>query len=310
MPAKVIGSYCSFEMHLCFLLTVLLAGAATAAGGATNTVKATEEIAYKATVAKGSISGKIPKGSVLEVVSEEGENLTVRFRQFTTTVPKQSTDYSVPRGDLHTGNEEGSSRSNYFPAMVFDDYNVSAKPTQAPQWVFTKDELSNAYYSARNSIKSVLKAPSTAEFSSPALDPEGTGAQADTAGRIVCKGTVDAQNSFGVPLRQKWVVWVQPKGSDQWGVVYAVLDGKVLLDDREQYKPDRTACAEQFIGMSRDAMLRLMGEPVEVAEESDPKNGTSKRYYFSKEKDKETFFTLLDSDGKISSGMYQGTWFY
>jgi hypothetical protein len=297
-------------MHLYFLLTVLLAGAATAVGGATNTVKATEEIAYKATVAKGSISGKIPKGSVLDVVSEEGENLTVRFRQFTTTVPKQSTDYFVPRGDLHTGNEEGSSRSNYYPAVVFDEFTVSVKPFQAPQWVFTKDELNNAYYSARNSIKSVLKAPSTAEFSSPLLDPEGTGAKADTAGRIVCKGTVDAQNSFGVPLRQKWVVWVQPKGSDQWGVVYAVLNEKVLLDDREQYKPDRTACAEQFIGMSRDAMLRLIGEPVEVAEESDLEIKSSKRYYFSKEKDKETFFTVLDFDGKISSGMYQGIWFY
>lgn len=306
----MIGSYCSFEMLLYFLFTVLLAGAATAAGGSTNTVRATEEITYKAAVAKGSVSGKIPKGTALEVVSEEGESLTVRFRQFTTTVPKQSTDYFVSRGDLPTGNEEGSSRPNYYPAIVFDEFSVSVKPFQAPQWVFTKDELNNAYYSAINSIKNVLKAPSTAKFSNPVLDPEGTGAKADAAGRIVCKGTVDAQNSFGVPLRQKWVVWVQPKGSDQWGVVYAVLDGNVLLDDREQYKPDRTASAEQFLGMSRDAMLRLMGEPVEVAEESDPKNGSSKRYYFSKEKDKETFFTVLDSDGKISSGMFQGTWFY
>ena len=296
-------------MHLCFLLTVLLAGAATAAGGATNTVKATEAIAYKATVAKGSISGKIPKGTALEVVSEEGENLTVRFRQFTTTVPKQSTDYFVPRGDLHTGNEEVSSRSNYYPAIVFDEHNASVKPSQVPQWVFTKDELNNAYYSARNSIKSVLKAPSTAEFSSPALDPEGTGAQADTAGRIVCKGTVDAQNSFGVPLRQRWVVWVQPEGSDQWRVVYAVLDGNVLRDDRQQHKTEQTMTAEQFLGMSRDAMLRLMGEPIEVTEGSHPEDGSYKIYSFSKEKDKETFFTVWDSDGKISSGMYQGTWF-
>ena len=302
----MIGSYCSVEVHVYFLLTVLLAGAATAVGGATNTVKATEEISYKATVAKGSISGKIPKGSVLDVVSEEGENLTVRFRQFTTTVPKQSTDYFVPRGDLRAS-----------VAMLHksaDDYlgptNVSVKPTQAPQRVFTKDELNNAYYSARNSIKNVLKAPSTAKFSNPVLDPEGTGAKPDTAGRIVCKGTVDAQNSFGVPLRQRWVVWVQPEGSDQWRVVYAVLDGNVLRDDRQQHKTEQTMTAEQFLGMSRDAMLRLMGEPIEVTEGSHPEDGSYKIYSFSKEKDKETFFTVWDSDGKISSGMYQGTWFY
>lgn len=286
------------------LILVLLASVALAVDAARK-VKATEEIAYKAKVDKGSVGGRIPKGTELEVVGEEGENLRVRFGQLTTTVPKESTDFFVPDGDLQTSVAALQKSSEGYSGPS----NASLKPDQAPQRTFTKDELSNAYYSARNSIREALKAPSTAKFSNPQLDPEGTGATPDDAGRIICKGYVEAQNSFGVPLRQRWVVWVQPEGSDQWRIVYAVLDGNILRDDREQHKTGQTLSAEQFLGMNREEMLRLLGQPIDVKEGGNSDDGGFKIYSFSNEKGKETFFTIWDSDGKITSGMYQGTSF-
>jgi hypothetical protein len=277
-------------MHVIALLLAFLVSSAYSAEK-TSTVKSTAEIPYKATVDKGSVSGKIPRGTDLEVISEEGENLLVRFRQLTTTVPKQSTDFVAA-----TENAE-QNEATVMPSLP-----------QAPQRTFTKEELNNAYYSARNSIKTVLKAPSTAKFSNPQLDP-GTGATPDDAGRIVCKGFVEAQNSFGVPLRQGWVVWVQPEGNDQWRIVYAVLDGNVLRDDRKSHKTEQSLSAEQFLGMAREEMLRVLGKPIDVKEGGNSDDGAFKIYSFSNQKGKETFFTVWDSDGKITSGMYQGTWF-
>lgn len=274
-------------MHFVALLLVFLMSSAYSAEK-TTAVKSIVEIAYKATVDKGSVRGKIPKGTELEVICEEGENLRVRFRQLETMVPKQSTDFAVA-----TQNAAQS--------------EATAMP-QAQQRTFTNDEIDSAYYSAKNSIKSVLKAPSTAKFSNRHIDP-GTGATPDDAGRIVCKGFVEAQNSFGVPLRQSWVVWLQPEGSDQWRIVYAVLDGNVLRDDRKSHKTEQTLSAEQFLGMTREEMLRVLGKPISVKEGNNLDDGTFKIYSFSNEKGKETFFTIWDSDGKITSGMYQGTWF-
>lgn len=291
------------RIHI-FLLLTLLATVAYAAEPARK-VKATEEIAYKAKVDKGSVGGRIPKGTELEVIGEEGENLSVRFGRLTITVPKKSTDYFVPVGDLHASVAALDKSTEGYLGPT----NASLKPDQAPHRVFTKEELNNAYYSARNSIREVLKAPSTAKFSNPQLDPAGTGATPDDAGRIICKGYVEAQNSFGVPLRQKWVAWVQPEGSKQWRIVYAVLDGNILRDDRNQHKTDQTLSAEQFLGMSREEMLRTLGQPIDVKEGNNSDDGGFKIYSFSNEKGKETFFTIWDSDGKITSGMYRGTSF-
>jgi hypothetical protein len=181
---------------------------------------------------------------------------------------------------------------------------VAEGPTKK---VYSKDELSNAYYSARNALKQVLTAPSTAKFSNPVTDPN-TGATQDDAGRIICRGTVESQNAFGVPLKQSWVVWLIGEG-DKWLTVYAVLDGQVLLDNRDKQKTQQTRTAESFLGMSREQMLKEVGQPVAVTDGGHPDDGTFKLYNYGGEKGAETFFTIWDSDGKISSGMYQGTSF-
>ena len=68
--------------------------------------------------------------------------------------------------------------------------------------------------------------------------------------------------------------------------------------------------AEEFIGMTCQRMLSLMGQPLEVTTGSHPSDGSFKLYNYSKEKGKETYFTIWDSDGIIDNGMYKGTYFY
>jgi hypothetical protein len=258
------------------------------------TVRAMEEISFKATLEKGSVSGKIPKETHLEVLGVEGDNLKVRFRQLTTTVPKAATDF-------------GTSPTSAGPTKFAGIKTKQALPDVAKR-TFTKEELDSAYYSARNGIRGVLKAPSTAKFSNLQLDPD-TGATPDDAGRIICKGYVEGQNSFGVPLRQRWVVWVQPEGKDQWRAVYAVLDGNILRDDRTDHKTEQVMSAEKFLGMRESEVLRLMGDPIDVHQGNNSADGAFKVYSFSKQKGKETFFTIWASDGVISGGMYQGVSF-
>jgi hypothetical protein len=180
--------------------------------------------------------------------------------------------------------------------------------TEAPAKEYTKAEIDGAYYSSRNFIKTALKAPATAEFSNPITDKETTGSTVTHEGRIQSKGFVDAQNSFGALLRQSWMVVVQPEG-EQWRIVYAVLGKNILMDTRKDYKTENIRNAESFIGMTKKDMIAELGEPTETKTESNMGYGRFCIYSYSKENDKETFFTIWDSDGKISSGCYQGTYF-
>lgn len=199
------------------------------------------------------------------------------------------------------------------PPPAIEEPAEDPPPASAPaanpnKKTYSKDELTNAYYSARNAIKGVLTAPKTAKFSNPVTDPR-TGAEPDDAGRIVCRGTVESQNAFGVPLTQSWVVWLMPEGETQWRTVYAVLDGNVLLDTRDQHQTQQTRSARSFLGMTREQMLKELGEPAKITEGGHPDDGTFNLYSYGGAKGGETFFTIWDSDGKISSGMYKGTSF-
>lgn len=173
---------------------------------------------------------------------------------------------------------------------------------------FTKKDLSDAYYTSRNFIKNTLKAPSTAKFSNPITDQQTTGSNITVEGRIQSKGIVEAQNSFGVPLKDHWMVVLQPEG-DQWRVVFARLGDKVLMDTRNDHKTDGVLKAEEFIGIPKISMVEVFGEPLEVKNGSHTVDGSYSIYVYSNEKGKETFFTIWDSEELISSGSYLGNAF-
>ena len=210
----------------------------------------------------------------------------------------------------------------------------------------TNKEMQDAYYSARNAIKNTLKAPSTAKFSNPITDKETTGYFIENSGRIQCKGIVEASNSFGVPLRQSWSAIVQQESSQQWRIVYATLGDDILKDTRKENPTPHEQALSSFLGMTIEELKNEFGEPLEILETSNAgrnelffkansaklheninsatgfadtlskieeikalaADGKFKTYLFSKERGKETSFTIWDSDGKVSSGMYQGAY--
>jgi hypothetical protein len=184
----------------------------------------------------------------------------------------------------------------------------NVKATKSSTKEYTKAEIDSAYYSSRNFIKKALKAPATAEFSNPIMDKETTGSTVTHEGRIQSKGFVDAQNAFGALIRQSWMVVVQPEG-EQWRIVYAVLGEDILMDTRKDYKNENIRNAESFIGMTKKDMIAELGEPTETKSGTNTEDGNFSIYTYSKEKNKETLFIIWDSDGKISSGSYQGTYF-
>lgn len=76
-----------------------------------------------------------------------------------------------------------------------------------------RNEMIHAYSMATREIKSQLKAPSTAEFSS--LWDEETKIAPYGYHQWLVSGFVDAQNSFGAMLRQNWNV-IMVKSGDDW----------------------------------------------------------------------------------------------
>lgn len=179
---------------------------------------------------------------------------------------------------------------------------------KSPVQEYTVADMENAYYTSREFIKKALKAPSTAKFSNPISDNETTGSAVTNEGRIKSKGVVEAQNSFGSPLRKSWTVIVQSEGK-QWRIVYAVLGEDTLMDTRKDHKTGKTLNAESFIGMTKKTMIAELGEPSETTTGINPEDGAFTLYTYSKEKNKEILFTIWDSDGTISSGSYEGTYF-
>ncbi len=84
-----------------------------------------------------------------------------------------------------------------------------------------KYTLQEAYTEAQNVVKERLKAPNTAQFSSPYL------AKLDDT-TFMCSGDVDAQNGFGGYGRMYWSVTITFMPG---GLVYR---HHVLLEDRDE----------------------------------------------------------------------------
>jgi len=166
----------------------------------------------------------------------------------------------------------------------------------------------DGYYASRRFIQNCLKAPSTAKFSNIQTDPN-TGWKPEDGDRIRCWGTVDAKNSFGVPLRQVWTTVVQPSGT-KWDIVYATLGSETLIDIRDQHKTTKIISAEEFIGKTKEQMIGILGQPKNVERGNHARDGGFSIYKYSDEKGRETFFTIWDSDQRIDNGMYEGTYFY
>jgi len=165
----------------------------------------------------------------------------------------------------------------------------------------------DAYYSGRKFIENTLKVPSSAKFSNFYGD-ENTGSSKNDNGRYISWGTVEAQNAFGVPLRESWRTEMQAEG-DKWRVVYARLGNKTLLDTRKEFVTEEIASTKEFIGLTKEQMIAKLGEPIKQIKENNSPDGSFMIYTYSEDKGKETFFTIFFKDGIISSGMYNGVSF-
>jgi hypothetical protein len=165
----------------------------------------------------------------------------------------------------------------------------------------------DGYYASRRYIQNCLKAPSTAKFSNIQTDAN-TGWKSEDGDRIRCWGTVDAQNSYGVPLREVWMTVVQPSGS-KWDIVYATHGNETLIDIRDQRKTTKILLAEEFLGKTKEQMISILGEPKNVEHSNSASDGGFSIYKYSDQKGKETFFIIWDSDQRIDNGMYEGTYF-
>ena len=81
-------------------------------------------------------------------------------------------------------------------------------------------------------------------------------------------------------------------------------------EPRASPKTAQTYKPELLIGMTRERMLAVMGQPIELIAGSHPTDGGFKIYSYSKEKGKETYFTIWDDDGVIDNGMFEGVYFF
>ena len=118
---------------------------------------------------------------------------------------------------------------------------------------------------------------------------------------------------------------VNVEKTDFWHRAEKTRDAAIERQKREQAAKERERPATEprprpktaeiynpqiLIGMTRERMLALMGQPIELIASSHPIDGGFKIYSYSKEKGKETYFTIWDDDGVIDNGMYQGVYFF
>lgn len=278
-------------------------------------VRTLEVLSFNIVVPNGTISKKIPANTEVEVVLFNPPEIKLKQGTAEATVDVNKTDFlqiakNAFDSDLKIKTEqaEALAKEQSFRAETLAKKKTERETALASISKLTNTDLQNAYYSARNAIKNTLKAPSTAKFSNPITDKETTGYAMDNSGRIQCKGIVEASNSFGVPLRQSWSALVQQENSKEWRIVYATLGDDILKDTRKENPTPQEQALSSFLGMTIEELKNEFGEPLEITEKSNADDGKFKLYSFSKEKGKETFFTIWDSDGKVSSGMYQGAY--
>ena len=83
------------------------------------------------------------------------------------------------------------------------------------------DDRIGAFVMAQEFVKKALKAPSTAQF--PLINADGVSSIPTTTPDGKCAFSVvtyvDAQNSFGAMIREKYAVTVSPDGNGTWTLV-------------------------------------------------------------------------------------------
>lgn len=82
----------------------------------------------------------------------------------------------------------------------------------------------SAWFGCKTELEKRLKAPSTAEFASY----NDATIVKQSSGRWAVGSEVTAQNSFGVPLRQKWACEIAITG-DRYTVSFLALDDQILV---------------------------------------------------------------------------------
>lgn len=80
------------------------------------------------------------------------------------------------------------------------------------------------YVQAQEFVRQGLKAPSTARFPG-----EASYLAADGSGLYQVTGYVDAENSFGAPLRNEWAVTMWLVG-DKWVLDKMIIGGRLIYD--------------------------------------------------------------------------------
>lgn len=265
-------------------------------------VKILEDLTFNIAVANGKVGRKLPASTEVDVVSFEAPSIKLKQGTAEAAVGVEKTDFL----SLANAAQEQSIKKKSEEAEAIAKKKAERDASLANTPRLTDADLQSAYYTARKFIQNALKAPSTAKFSNPLTDKQTTGYELDGSGRIKCRGVVEASNSFGVPLRQGWTAHLQQENAKQWRIVYAVLGDQTLIDTKKQNPTNQEISLSSFLGMTIQDLKKEFGEPVEVKEGSNSSDGKYKIYSFSKDKGKETFFTIWDSDGKVESGMYQG----
>lgn len=96
-------------------------------------------------------------------------------------------------------------------------------PTAQTAKPHTPDAI-ELYVQAQQFVKQTLKAPSTAEFP---IDPISVGT--DGNGLYQVESTVDAQNSFGAPIRSRWMLNMRLT-EGKWVLEQMQIDDKMLYD--------------------------------------------------------------------------------
>jgi hypothetical protein len=143
---------------------------------------------------------------------------------------------------------------------------------------------------------------------------------ADGKGKITARAgtTVDLISRSGSTLRVKYLNLKKDIRFTQTSLLddIAVERKRLTQRDAGASKPGSSLnrggnyTAEQLIGMTRERMLSLMGQPITVTGSSNSIDGSFKIYSYSKENGRETYFTIWDDEGTIDNGMYDGSYFF
>jgi hypothetical protein len=97
------------------------------------------------------------------------------------------------------------------------------------------------------------------------------------------------------------------------GTKTSCFDTCALKDNQEKPIPwsqrgDRPRLAAEFVGLSEADLVKRFGPPIKVRASNSP-DGKYRMLVFSEQAGVETFFTIFQKDGVVSSGMHRGVAF-